>query len=282
MTRTRHRFFVLLLMAILALGLAGAWGAGIAAAADNSACFACHGTESSAPSQTIAGKTVSLYVNPAAFATTKHGGRVHRLSRRVRRGARQGAAYLWQLGALRVATSTDTSATWNFWKVSGDKCVACHTDPWIAKFFTSDHSTAWNMMYNPDGTPREEVDVGTDGVTYHTNEDYTEANCGRCHMQKNCATCHWKTPIRSTTRPRSRLGTSPTSSTSGPTSRPRPRRSKLAWPRTPSTGRRTSRLTTFVPRPTWNRATWSARRVTRASSSRPTPASPRSASSAPE
>jgi len=197
MTRTKHRFFVLLVMTALLLGLVAVWGAGLAVASGNAACFACHGTESSAPSQTIAGKTVSLYVNPAAFATTKHGGQACTACHGVFAEAHDKAQRTYGSWArFSVATSTDTSATWNFWKVSGDKCVACHTDPSIAKFFQSDHSTAWNMMHNPDGTPRKlEIVKGTDGKDYETNEDYTEANCGRCHMQKNCATCHWKTPI---------------------------------------------------------------------------------------
>jgi len=197
MTRSRHRFFILPLMTILALGLAAAWGAGIAAAADNSACFACHGTEASAPSQTIAGRTVSLYVNPTAFATTKHGQQLCTACHGPYAEAHDKTLRTYGSWArLSGKSTTDTNLSWNFWKVSGDKCVTCHTDPTIAKFFTSDHSTAWNMSHNPDGTPRKLVDiVGTDGVTYHANEDYTEADCGRCHMQKNCATCHWKTPI---------------------------------------------------------------------------------------
>lgn len=197
MTRTKHRFFVLLVMTVLALGLAAAWGAGTAAAADNSACFACHGTESSAPSQTIAGKTVSLYVNPTAFAATTHGAQACTACHGAHAEAHDTANRTYGSWArFSASASTDTTATWNFWKVSGDKCVTCHTDPSYAKFFTSDHATAWNMAHTPDGTDRKVVDiVGSDGVTYHADEDYTEANCGRCHMQKNCATCHWKTPI---------------------------------------------------------------------------------------
>lgn len=197
MTRTKHRVCVLLLMAILALGLVATWGAGIAAAADNDACFACHGTEASAPSQTIAGKTVSLYVDPVAFAATTHGAQACTACHGAYAEAHDTANRTYGSWArLSVSASTDTAATWNFWKVSGDKCVTCHSDPSYAKFFTSDHATAWNMAHTPDGADRKVVDiVGSDGVTYHADENYTEADCGRCHMQKNCATCHWKTPI---------------------------------------------------------------------------------------
>lgn len=196
MTQTNHRLFVLLLMTVLALGLAAAWGTGLAAAADNSACFGCHGDEASAPSQTIAGKTVSLYVNPTAYAASTHGTQACTACHGLYTEAHDTANRTYGSWArLSVSASTDTSATWNFWKVSGDKCVACH--PSSAAFLTSDHATAKNMMYLPDGTtPRVEKDiVGSDGVTYQADETYSEADCGRCHMQKNCATCHWKTPI---------------------------------------------------------------------------------------
>ena len=197
MTRTRHRFFLLLLMSLLALGLVAAWGAGIAAAADNSACFGCHGDAATAPSQTIAGRTVSLYVNPTAFAATKHGAQLCTACHGPSSEAHDTANRTYGSWArLSGKTTTDTTMSWNFWKVSGDKCVTCHTDPSYAKFFGSDHSTANNMMHNPDGSDRKLVDiVGSDGLTYHANENYTEADCGRCHMQKNCAACHWKTQI---------------------------------------------------------------------------------------
>ncbi|MFA4966321.1 MAG: cytochrome c3 family protein, partial [Thermoleophilia bacterium] len=94
-----------------------------------------------------------------------------------------------------VETDLDPSGdtTWNFWKVDGQKCVVCHTDAKFAAYFTSDHATLKNLQFNPDGSPRLAVDVvGTDGVTYHTNQNYSSSDCGRCHLRNNCATCHWK------------------------------------------------------------------------------------------
>jgi len=193
----RHRLVCLAAVALVVAGASALLGAGVARAADNSGCLACHGNQASAPSQTIAGKTVSLYVDAAKYAATKHGGQACTACHGSMDEAHDKTARTYGSWArFSKSASTDTSATWNFWKVSGDNCVKCHTDPQYAKFFTSDHSTAWNMAHNPDGSERKLVDVvGTDGVTYHTNEDYTEANCGRCHMRKNCAACHWETPI---------------------------------------------------------------------------------------
>jgi hypothetical protein len=192
-----HRLILLATIVLIVLGAIATWGVGLAAAADNSGCLSCHGDAASAPSQTIDGKTVSLYVDATAYAASQHGEQACTACHGTFGEAHDPANRTYGSWArFSASASTDTSATWNFWKVSGDKCVACHTDPAYAKFFTSDHSTAWNLMHNPDGSPRLEVDVvGSDGLTYHANEDYTEANCGRCHMGKNCAACHWETPI---------------------------------------------------------------------------------------
>ena len=182
-------------MAVLALGLGVVLGANVAMAA-NDACFACHGNQATAPSQTIDGKTVSLWVNPTAYAAGKHGAQectachgsideAHDQTKRTYGG--------W--ARFSASASTATTATWNFWKVSGDKCTACHVGAAVG-FAASDHATGWNMAHRPDGAPRTVVNiVGTDGKTYATDENYTEANCGRCHMGNNCAPCHWKTAI---------------------------------------------------------------------------------------
>lgn len=192
----KRMLLLLPLMTVLALGFVAALGADIAVASGD-ACFVCHGIKATAPSQTIAGKTVSLWVDPVAYAASKHGAQectvchgseseAHDKTKRTYGG--------W--ARFSVSTSTDTSGTWNFWKVPGDRCMICHTSPSYAKFSTSDHATGWNMAHTPDGANRKVVDiVGSDGVTYHADENYTEADCGRCHMGNNCAPCHWKTAI---------------------------------------------------------------------------------------
>lgn len=185
---------VLPLMTVLAL-VVGGWIGVDAAMADNAECFQCHGTQSTAPTQTIAGKTVLLWVDPIAYAAGKHRAQdcttchgpfeeAHDKSKRTYGG--------W--ARFSRSASTSTTDTWNFWKVSGDKCIACHAS--AAGFASSDHATSWNMAHTPDGAARRvERILGSDGTTYTVDEDYTEANCGRCHMGNNCAPCHWKTPI---------------------------------------------------------------------------------------
>jgi hypothetical protein len=187
--------YALFATAVLAAGIVFAWGAG-PAYADNAVCFACHGNQSTAPTQTIAGKTVSLWVNPA-YAASKHGGQECTACHGTQSEAHDIANRTYGSWArFSASASAATTASWNFWKVDGHKCVACHTDPEYAKFFASDHSTSWNMKFNPDGSPRQEVKIiGSLGTTYTANENYVDRDCGRCHMGNNCGSCHWDAPI---------------------------------------------------------------------------------------
>lgn len=193
----RRRMYALFATAVFAAAIVFALGAGPAYAADNSGCFGCHGDQSTAPTQTIAGKTVSLWVNPAAYATTKHGGQLCTACHGTQSEAHDKANRTYGSWArFSSSASAATTASWNFWKVDGRKCVTCHTDPEYTKFFSSDHSTSQNMKFNPDGSPRKAVTlVGSLGTTYTANEDYVPRDCERCHMGNNCGPCHWDATI---------------------------------------------------------------------------------------
>ncbi|MFA4966013.1 MAG: hypothetical protein WC709_10340 [Thermoleophilia bacterium] len=70
---TPRRLAFLATVVLLLLGAIAAMGAGAALAADNAMCLSCHGAASTAPSQTIGTKTVSLFVDPAKFGSSTHG-----------------------------------------------------------------------------------------------------------------------------------------------------------------------------------------------------------------
>lgn len=189
-----HRLSLLAIMTLLVVGVFATSGVSVANA--TAGCLACHGNQVAAPSQTIGSKTVSLYVDAAKYAASTHGQQACTACHGTEPEAHNKSARTygsWARFDVETALDPKDDTTWNFWKVDGQKCVACHTEDKYQAYFTSDHATLKNLRFNPDGSPRVVKDVvGTDGVTYHTNQDYSASDCGRCHLKNNCATCHWK------------------------------------------------------------------------------------------
>ncbi|GAB4256548.1 MAG: hypothetical protein Kow00129_17030 [Thermoleophilia bacterium] len=163
--------------------------------AANGSCISCHGSASLA--MDVGTEKVPLYVDAAAYAANEHGlvrcGKCHTNMNPV---PPHDATRIYGSWARFSAKDTDTTKTRNFYSVTADACVRCHTDARYKAFPQSEHGTIKDLKYNWDGSPRVEVMVaGSDGQQYATNENYDAKDCGRCHINTNCGTCHWKSEV---------------------------------------------------------------------------------------
>jgi|GEM_PF-3449472 len=163
--------------------------------ADNGSCITCHGN--TALSMDVGTEKVPLHVDAAAYAANEHAlvrcGECHT---DMSPAPPHDATRIYGSWARFSAKDTDTTKSRNFYSVTANACVKCHTDARYKAFPQSEHGTIKDMKYNWDGSPRVEVKVtGSDGLEYATNENYDAKDCERCHIDRNCGTCHWKTEV---------------------------------------------------------------------------------------
>ena len=161
----------------------------------NEQCLACHSIANIA--MTVGAESVPVYVDAAAFTTGKHGSAQctdchvgfdmnppHTVER------------IYGSWARFSVKDTDTTKSRNFYTVTADACLACHTDAKYAAMPQSEHGTIKDMKFEADGSPRLEQTVkGSDGKDYTVNESFDPPDCERCHIQTNCGTCHWNSKI---------------------------------------------------------------------------------------
>jgi len=161
----------------------------------NESCLGCHGDPGIG--MIVGAEAVPLYVDAEAYAQTAHGSQdcttCHLgFTAQIPHNA-QRTYGSWARFSLK---NTDTTKSRNFYVVSAEACLACHTDEKYAAMPQSEHGTIKDMKYNADGSPRVEITItGSDGQDYHANENFDAADCERCHINTNCGTCHWKTKI---------------------------------------------------------------------------------------
>lgn len=162
----------------------------------NAQCLTCHGNKDLA--MKVGTETVPLFVDATAFAAGKHAkAECTSCHTGINATPPHNAKRVYGSWARFSAKDTDVTKTRNFYSVTADACLKCHTDARYSAFMKSEHATIKDMKFEADGKPRVEVKVkGTDGKEYVVNENFVANDCERCHVNTNCATCHWTTQIK--------------------------------------------------------------------------------------
>ncbi len=159
-------------------------------------CLTCHGNKDL--TMKVGDESVPLFVNATAFAAGKH-------SKVECTACHTGISPTPPHNAKRTYGSwarfsvkdTDVAKTRNYYTVTADACLKCHTDAKYQAYLKSEHATIKDLKFTADGKPRVEIKVkGTDGKEYIVDENFVANDCERCHIGNSCATCHWKTQIK--------------------------------------------------------------------------------------
>ncbi len=159
-------------------------------------CLTCHGNKDL--TMKVGDESVPLFVNATAFAAGKHG-KVECTACHTGISATppHNAKRTYGSWARFSVKDTDTTKSRNYYTVTADACLKCHTDAKYQAYLKSEHATIKDQKMTADGKPRVEVKVkGTDGKEYVVDENFVANDCERCHIGNSCATCHWKTQIK--------------------------------------------------------------------------------------
>lgn len=158
-------------------------------------CLTCHGNKDL--TMKVGDESVPLFVDEKAFVAGKHGkAECTSCHTGINPTPPHNAKRTYGSWARFSVKDTDTTKTRNFYTVTADACLKCHTDAKYQAYLKSEHATIKDMKSTADGKPRVEIKkVGTDGKEYIIDENFVANDCERCHMGNSCATCHWKTKI---------------------------------------------------------------------------------------